>query len=44
MPAWVAVQDTSEAARGLDQWGDVRATQAAAIYADYLTALEGATA
>ena len=44
MPAWVAVQDTSEAARGLDQWGDARAMQAASIYADYLTALEGATA
>lgn len=42
IPKRVVISDATEAARGLDEWGSAEATGLAAIYADHLTAIEGA--
>ena len=42
VPKRVLISDATEAARGLDEWGSAEATALGAIYADHLTAIEGA--
>lgn len=44
IPKRVAISDATEVAQGLDEFGGPDATALAAIYADHLTALEGAPA
>lgn len=41
IPKRVAISDATEVAQGLDQLGGAEAAALAAVYADYLTALEG---
>lgn len=42
IPKRVVISDALEAANGLDEWGSVEATALGAIYADHLTAIQGA--
>lgn len=42
IPKRVVISDALEAANGLDEWGSAEATALGAIYADHLTAIQGA--
>lgn len=44
IPKRVVISDATEAARGLDEWGSAEARVLGAIYADHLSAIEGALA
>lgn len=42
VPKRVVISDAAEAARGLDEWGGSEASELGDMYADHLTAIEGA--